>query len=110
MSKKQKYYAIKVGNNVTDLIVESWEECEKYVLNVPSRYKSFSTREEAEQYLKEAPDIPQGSFRPYRKGDKVKSEFYLSETIYKKFMEKCKSENKKMDLVIENFINLYIAE
>ena len=50
--KKTKYYAIKEGKGVKDLIVNTWEECSKLVLGYNSVYKSFLTKEEAERYLK----------------------------------------------------------
>lgn len=49
--KKKKYYAIKIGNNVKDLMVESWKECSKYVIGYPSLYKSFYNKKEAKRYL-----------------------------------------------------------
>lgn len=52
MSGKTKYYAIKVGRDVTDKIVTSWEECEKLVIGYPSVYKSFKTEKEAKSYIK----------------------------------------------------------
>lgn len=58
MSKK--YYAVKEGfdfnsnEQVKDLILESWEECIKYVKGVKgAKYKSFATRVEAINFLKE---------------------------------------------------------
>ena len=51
MSKGKKYYAIKIGNQVSDLIVETWEECQKLVIGYPSIYKSFKTQKEAQNYL-----------------------------------------------------------
>lgn len=50
--KPKKYYAIKKGKGVQDLIVESWDVCSKLVLGYDSTYKSFLTREEAELFLK----------------------------------------------------------
>lgn len=50
--KLKKYYAIKKGKGVQDLIVESWDVCSKLVLGYDSTYKSFLTREEAELFLK----------------------------------------------------------
>lgn len=54
---KYNYYAIKVGNNVKDLIVEKWEECKEYVIGYPSVYKGFKTRKEAKRYLQEMTEI-----------------------------------------------------
>ena len=110
MGKKQKYYAIKVGNNVKDLIVDSWSECEKYVLNVPNRYKSFGTMEEAEAYLKTAPDTPQGSFKPYRKEDKVKAEVYITEDVLRDFTKHCQSKKQKVESIIETLIVNYLQQ
>lgn len=50
-TKKQKYYAIKEGFGVKNIILENWTETEKLVKGYPSVYKSFFTREEAEKYL-----------------------------------------------------------
>lgn len=50
--KPKKYYAIKVGNGVTDKIVRSWEDCKKYVYGYDAVYKSFTSEEEALFYLK----------------------------------------------------------
>jgi viroplasmin and RNaseH domain-containing protein len=54
----KKYYAVKEGfdklrsKEVKDLILESWDECLKYVKGVKgAKYKSFKSREEAEDYL-----------------------------------------------------------
>lgn len=49
--KRQKYYAVKVGR-VTG-IYTSWNECEKQVCRYKgAKYRSFTTIEEAEEYLK----------------------------------------------------------
>ena len=46
-----KYYAVKVG--VKPVIYTSWDECKEQVLNFENAtYKSFSSLEEAELYLK----------------------------------------------------------
>lgn len=49
--KNKKYYAIKIGNNVKDIIVEEWEECKKYTQGYPAIYKSFKNKREAKRYL-----------------------------------------------------------
>lgn len=58
MSKQKKYYAIRkgrimsTGEYVKNKIVDSWEECKYYVEGAPgSEYKSFVTRDAAEEYL-----------------------------------------------------------
>lgn len=52
MFQKEKFYAIKLGNGVTDVVVNSWEDCKKLVIGYPSVYKSFRTEKEANRYLK----------------------------------------------------------
>ena len=53
MSKKKLYYAIKVGNNVKNKIVETWNECKQLVIGYPSIYKGFRKEKEAKRYLKD---------------------------------------------------------
>lgn len=48
---KSKFYAIKDGIGVKDIIVTSWSECSKLVLGYNAVYKSFRTEEEAKKYL-----------------------------------------------------------
>ena len=54
----KKYYAVKEGFDfnkneaVKDLILDSWDECVKYVKGVKgAKYKSFKSKEEASNYL-----------------------------------------------------------
>lgn len=44
-NKRKKYYAIKEGKGVKNIIVRSWDECVKLVLGYNSVYKSFLTEE-----------------------------------------------------------------
>ena len=47
---KVKYYAVRNGKNIG--IYETWEECQKQILGYSSaQYKSFKTRDQAEEYL-----------------------------------------------------------
>lgn len=55
---QKKYYAVKEGFDfnediqVKDIILNSWDECSKYVKGVKgAKYKSFKTLEEAQNYL-----------------------------------------------------------
>lgn len=54
--KSKKYYAIKIGNNVENLIVESLEECSEYTNGYFSIYKSFKNRKQAKKYLESFSD------------------------------------------------------
>ena len=52
MSKKgKKFYAIKEGKGVENVIVDTWDECSELVLGYHSTYKSFKTLDEANAYL-----------------------------------------------------------
>ena len=60
----KKYYGIKIGydkvkgEEVKDLIVDSWSECEKYIKGVKgAKYKSFTTIAEAKEYLSQGDPI-----------------------------------------------------
>jgi ribonuclease HI len=88
----KKYYAVKEGLDkvknaeVKDLILESWDECLKYVKGVKgAKYKSFKSREEAEEYLsgtqenirKDKGDYPSDCLHVYVDGSySVESEKY----------------------------------
>lgn len=52
-----KFYAIKVGKGVNNIIVKSWRECHKYVLGFHSIYEGFQTEQEAKKYLKKMDNI-----------------------------------------------------
>lgn len=48
---KKKYYAIKKGKGVTNIIVTDWKVCSELVLGYNASYKSFLTEDEAKNYL-----------------------------------------------------------
>lgn len=48
---KKQFYAIKVGNNVENLIVNTWNDCQKYVIGYPAVYKKFKTESLAQEWL-----------------------------------------------------------
>ena len=47
----KNFYAIKIGRNVKDLVIDNWEECKNYVLYYNSIYKGFKTKNEARKWL-----------------------------------------------------------
>lgn len=65
--KKKKWYAIKDGKGVKDIIFTSWTECEKVVKGYPAIYKSFRSEEEAKNYLD---NIQDGEIENIRKRHK----------------------------------------
>lgn len=111
MSNKRNYYAIKIGNNITNKIVNSWEECSKYVNGFPAIYKSFRNEKQAEQYLKEWTEaeiqmrlIWNEIHRRYRLAEKIENELgfkipmYVTEEIIKK--DSNNSKINKLDYLI----------
>lgn len=109
MAEKKKYYAIKQGRNVSNLIVDTWEECKKYVEGVPAKHKSFKTRQEAEMYLNgiEQVNIKTNSpkIKPQKKG-MITVQSTIPKDLYEKFSNRClqlDADEKKLfnNLVIE---------
>lgn len=92
MPEKKKYYAIKVGKNVTDKIVNSWEECKELVIGYPSVYRSFKSRKEAELYIKNMTD------------EKIEIQLMWNE-IHRKHRLK-----EKLEMTLGFKIPMYIAE
>lgn len=57
MAKKQKFYAVRKGRKKG--IFTSWADCQKSIKGVSGPvYKSFPTREEAEEYLEQGKETP----------------------------------------------------
>ncbi len=51
--KQNKYYAIKEGKGVENLIVRTWTECKELVHGYNAVYKSFNNLEDAKKYMEE---------------------------------------------------------
>lgn len=117
MAKKKanKFYAIKEGNGVTNLIVNTWDECSKLVLGYNSVYKSFKTREEAEKYLnivnvdevKEQAIKGMEANRSKRKKTKAIT-IRLPNEIYLEFENRCTRLDKEKEKIIENLIKEWL--
>ena len=104
---KSKFYAIKDGIGVKDIIVTSWDECSKLVLGYNAVYKSFRTEEEAKKYLGTV-DVEKVKEQA-KKGmedRKIKKEttrslsIRLPKEMYNDFEEKCSSLNLDKDKAI----------
>ena len=52
MHKQNKYYAYLLADKNRSGIVEDWKECEKIVSGKDARYRSFTSRTDAENWLK----------------------------------------------------------
>lgn len=108
--KPKKFYAIKVGKGVKNIIVKSWDECSELVLGFNATYKSFYTEEEAKAYL--AQDIeeinpPQVNYVKKKKGE-VFVDFPLKKETFKRFEAKCLEfgirKEKILKLLVEEWL------
>lgn len=106
--KKTKYYAIKEGKGVKDLIVMSWEECSKLVLGYNSVYKSFTTKEEAEKYLKgvNVAKMKEKAIKGMEAKKKQKAttkviSVRIDKDIYNDFIEKCSKLELTKEMIEE---------
>ena len=118
MSKKKakaKFYAIKDGIGVEDIMVTSWDECSKLVLGYNAVYKSFRTEEEAKKYLGDVDvKLVKEQAKKGIEQKKIKNETIRSLTIrlpkemYKEFEEKCSSMNLDKDKAIFMLIDEWI--
>lgn len=111
MNNKKKYYAIKIGNNVTNKIVTSWEECLQYVNGFPAIYKGFNKEKEAKKYLNDwtEKEIQIKSIwnkiqKKYRLAEKIQNELKLKIPMYiiEEIIEKSNNNSKinKLDYLI----------
>ena len=116
----KKYYAIKVGKGVKNKIVTTWKECSELVLGFNSIYKSFKTREEAEQYLNgikdNSIDIVLEKNKKAREYNTKKNKstrslqgIRIDKELYDRFQEKCNkfefTEEKAITLLIEEWLS-----
>ncbi len=111
-AKKEKWYAVKIGNNnIQDMIYKTWEECKKATEGYNSVFKSFETKEEAEKYL-ETVDVEkvleQKAYVLEMKNKDKSSKninIKLSDEMYQELLKK--SKESKID--IENLIKFAIS-
>lgn len=106
--KRNKFYAIKVGKDVENIIVKSWDECSKLVLGFNSTYKSFYTEEEAKEYLyKDIKEINKPINIRNKKGEEF-VDFSLKRETFRRFEAKCREygmhREKVLKLLVEEWI------
>ena len=70
MNKNKKYYAYLLPGNDRSGILENWKECEKIVSGKEARYRSFSSREEAENWLNNGANYEIKPSKPAKKLEK----------------------------------------
>lgn len=114
-TKKNKYYAIKEGKGVKNIIVRSWDECSVLVLGYNAVYKSFPTEEEALDYLNKV-DIQKVKEQTkkgieYKKIKKKTTRSFsirLDKKLYDDFISKCDEIGLSKEKIIESMIKEWI--
>ena len=113
MAKKKgkKFYAIKEGKGVTNLILDTWDECEPLVKGYPSVYKSFITKEEAETYLGSVnvQEVKEQTIKGMEaRKEKTKKGraivIRLPKDIYEKFENRCSELDTEKEKVMESLV------
>ena len=111
VSKKAKFYAIKEGKGVSNLIVNTWSECESLVKGYNSVYKSFRTKEEAENYLGsvKVEEVKEKAIigMEVRKSKKKKGQaivIRLPKEVYESLENKCSMMDTEKEKVIESLV------
>ncbi|WP_297639737.1 RNase H1/viroplasmin domain-containing protein [uncultured Clostridium sp.] len=115
--KPQKYYAIKDGKNVKNIIVTSWKECSELVLGYNSIYKSFISEDEAKKYLnnisdKEIPAIKKQYKKSIEKSKKRKSTtkplsgIRIPKELYEIINAKAEHDNVEIEKLIINALKI----
>lgn len=100
----KKYYAYYIPSNKENGICDSWNECKTKVLGIKSNYKSFPTKQEAQEWLSQFlggnTKLTEAKANPFKKKSrKVYACFYVNENRGELFYswEECQImiENKK---------------
>ena len=114
-NKRKKYYAIKEGKGVKNIIVRSWAECAKLVLGYNSVYKSFLTEEEALSYLnkvdveKVKDQTKKGIERKKIRKETTRSlNVRLDKKLYDEFVSKCNKIGLSKEQIITSMIKEWI--
>ncbi|EPB8177087.1 RNase H1/viroplasmin domain-containing protein (plasmid) [Clostridium perfringens] len=114
MSKKKpkKFYAIKVGKGVENIIVKSWDECSKLVLGFNATYKSFYTEDEAKAYLNQSvEDIEKTKVNTSkRKKGEVFIDFSLKKDTFEKFEAKCLEFGIKKEKILKLLVEEWLED
>lgn len=110
-NKPKKFYAIKVGKGVKNIIVNSWEECSNLVLGFNSTYKSFWNEEEAKAYLSQ--DIKKfnkstKSNNICNKKGEVFVDFSLKKETFRRFETKCIKLGIKKEKILKLLIEKWL--
>lgn len=96
---KKKYYAIKEGKGVKNIILDSWSKCQPLVIGYNAKYKSFKTEDEAKEYLnlipkKQVKKVNKAASKAKQKkkekgGATVSVQAKIPKELYEKFLKRC---------------------
>ena len=113
---KIKYYAIKEARDIKDKIVNTWSECKEITDHCPAVYKSFKTKEEALDYLKNVnvEDIKEQTKYVYEKSKELKANTKAVQTripnkLYSEFIKKCEVMEQEPNIILKNMIKEWLS-
>jgi len=117
MAKKvtKKYYAIKEGIGTKDKIVDTWSKCKKLVLGYNAVYKSFTTEEEAKNYLStvNSKKVKEQTIFGIEKKKNIKLTTKLVQAripkkLYSKFENKCSDYEWEINIALIKLIEEWV--
>ena len=114
--KQNKYYAIKEGKGVENLIVRTWTECKELVHGYNAVYKSFNNLEDAKKYMEEVDVIKVREQKQFarNKRDRLKKTtkhingFRISNEMYSDLEDRCEKEGIEIEDAIKFAISKYL--
>ena len=114
--KQNKYYAIKKGKGVENLIVRTWTECKELVHGYNAVYKSFNNLEDAKKYMKEVDVVKVREQKKFasdkreilKKTTKHINGFRISNEMYTDLENRCEEEGIKIEDAIKFAISKYL--
>lgn len=114
--REKKYYAIKEGKGVENIIVRTWSECKELVHGYNAVYKSFTNLEYANKYLEEE-NITKVKGQAIHKIEKKKlikqttkhiAGFRISNEMYGDLENRCEEKGIKIEDAIKFAISKYL--
>ena len=114
--REKKYYAIKEGKGVENIIVRTWVECKELVHGYNAVYKSFANLEDANRYLEEVniTKVKEQAIHQIQKKKVIKQTtkhiagFRISNEMYEELEKRCKEKGIKIEDAIKFAISQYL--
>ena len=124
---KKNFYAIKKGKGVKNIIVNSWDECSKFVIGYNAEYKGFSELEDAENFIgikkkqeveviieEDKPEevhaktVKKNKLTKKERSNTAELSFRIPKDLYNCFMSKCTEMGLTEDIVIKNMLKEWL--